>query len=30
MKSEMLWREIKFVLDKFAKPLTDLMVVCKF
>lgn len=27
MKSEMLWREIKFVLDKFAKPLTDLMMV---
>ncbi|XP_029678956.1 exportin-2 [Formica exsecta] len=23
-KSETLWREIKFVLDKFAKPLTDL------
>lgn len=26
-KSETLWREIKFVLDKFAKPLTDLFLV---
>jgi len=26
-KSDTLWREIKFVLDKFAKPLTDLFLV---
>lgn len=29
-KSETLWREIKFVLDKFAKPLTDLFLVSTF
>lgn len=26
-KSEILWTEIKFVLDQFAKPLTDLFLV---
>ena len=26
-KTQVLWLEIKFVLDKFAKPLTDLFVV---
>lgn len=28
-KSQALWTEIKLVLDHFAKPLTDLFVVCK-
>lgn len=27
-KSNELWTEIKFVLEKLAKPLTDLLVVC--
>lgn len=29
-KSDTLWREIKFVLDKFAKPMTDLFLVSIF
>lgn len=29
-KSEELWREIKFVLDNFAQPLTNLLVVSSF
>lgn len=29
-KSDTLWREIKFVLDKFAKPLTDLFLVSTY
>lgn len=29
-KSQELWEEIKFVLDKLAKPLTDLLLVNNF
>lgn len=29
-KSQVLWTEIKYVLEKFAKPLTDLFLVCYY